>query len=1563
MYWCKIISYDPSMTVRVTKIPVGMAGARYPWECRSHEHDRQAYYHKGQEAGPVARWLGAGVERLGYEQGSEVVKEEHLTLFGELCDPRLHAELTARAEAEIRELGLKGDEAKAHYDELLKGARLGRAPRQYRSVEERLAEALKAEPDADEFRREELRRKIEADPRGANGSFDVTFSAQKSISLYRAGLLAQGRVEDAAKVEAAHRAGVEAALEYLQREAGFTRVGYHGSAGPDGASRGRWVDAHEWVAAEFLHETSRAGDVQMHSHLQVLNRVPTIDDDGTVVWRTLDSRALNKARPGMEAVYHRTMEEQLTRDLPVDLETREDGKAREIIGITLQDREAASTRRQQIKGELAEYVELYRQRTGHEPSPQTLSKMAERAALQTRDRKDAAVPMDELVDRWEREAVAADRRTHAQMAENAEAAAVSRRLARMRAEQPAPVLDRGRVIAQALGEVQSERSKFGRDDVMRCMARALPEQLGTAAEEAGGVAALLESLTDEALTSGAYGVVQVSGFEVIDAPQQLRRESDGRSVYQPGRTERFSTETQLREEERMVATASRTDAPRLSPEQIEDAIEASTLGEDQAAAVRGVLGDGRQVSVIVGPAGTGKSYAQGVITKAWEEAGGKVIGLAPSSVAAAVLADAGVSTTTNITKFLDLYEGRGAVADIARFRLRPGDLVIVDEAAMANHPDMAKLVQIVADAGAKMATVGDDAQMQSVGTGGGFRLLRQDLGAYELRTVRRFRDGDQVRGWEADASLGLRDGKVEVLAAYEEHGRLHGGTAEEMADAAVRRYVADTLAGRYATLTTSTNETADELSARIRAELVRLGRVEEGGAAVLGGNVAGIGDLVQTRRNDGELLDSEGLPVINRRMYRVTELHDDGSLTVRRVAGRDAEGREQLAGTVRLDPDYVRECTALGYAGTVHATQGRTVDRGYLYGDANEGLSREAAYVALTRGTELNEAFLVTERTVEDRIQGMPEDVPASTPVAEMARILEREATEKSASESLREGLEYAESMPALAPMWVDVTTRHTREQCRTLLADILGPDAVARLDAEQADPLYRHLRETQLQGHDVEALLRDAIGDPRSLADARELGALLQYRVEQAAARRTPEHEPAGPDWLARTPDIDGPEGEFAREVAEAMQTRQDELGRRAAEQTPAWAIDRLGELPEQEPERTEWEQRAGVVEAYRELYGVDGEGTVIGQAPPRGAVEQRAAWDAAYEALGRPDEHRHIAAASDEELRAMLARYEREQVWAPPYLGQQMADAHQLARDYEERATLAEAEAATLADAQERAELAARAAAWRDMAAGYAEQAATYEEITDAHRAWRADTEDVRETAQAAATELDRRQVDRQPAEQVAVDHEQAAAGDAEHVDQVHAGRDEAQHEKPVRDVDQEHAEVEAVDPADVRQVREAEPAAELETDVAASVVDEPAPQAAVDGRQAEVEPAAGEAEQAHQAEQQRDQEVQAMRTRMDQIRQPQPEQPQPSEHQDAARAASVAAAAFPRTIQQELREARTYLERRAQRAEAAQRNAEQQAAQRAAEQEENARRESARLMRERQAAERSRSRGYER
>ncbi len=1586
MYWSKIISYDRAVTVNVTGVPAGVAGARYPWECKGHDHDRQSYYIDGAESGPVARWLGEGVERFGFEQGQEVDKEPYMIMYGDLMDPARHAELTAQAEAEIQELGLKGDDAKAHYAELLEGARLGRAPRQFKSVEQRHEERLREEPDADEARQADLLREAKRTQKQANGSFDVTFSPQKSVSLYRAGLLAQGRGEDAAKVEGAHRAGVAAAMKFLQREAGFSRAGYHGTAGgPDLPSVGRYVDAHEWTGAEFLHETSRTGDAQMHSHLMVLNRVEVHDPQtGETKWLTLDSRGLHKAKKSAEAIYHRTMEEQLVRDLPVEMTTREDGKAREIIGITLEDREGASKRRQQVTGELEKYVELYKQRTGHEPSPRTLSRMAETATLKTRARKeDAPVSMDELVDRWERQAVAEDRRTHAEMVDSAEVAAVTRRLERM--YEAVPQLDRAEVIREALAEVQSERAYFGREDVMRSIGRALPEHLGDAVTDAGGVTALLESLTDEALT-GVNGVVQVTGFEMIDTPAELRRESDGRSIYQPGRVERYSTLAHMSAEEKLVATASRTDAPRLTPEQIEAALERSTLGEDQAAAMRGVLSDGRQVSVVVGAAGTGKSRAQGEISEAWTESGvGRVLGLAPSNVAAAVLAEAGLSETTSITKFLNVYDGFGKADVRERFTVRAGDLVIVDEAAMANSPDMSRVVDIVAEAGGKLVVVGDEAQMQSVGIGGGFRLLRQEIGAYELTTVRRFRDTERnVRQWEADASLQLRDGDAAALAAYEEHGRLQGGTEREMSDAAVRAYVADVVDGRQAVLVTPTNEMADELSSRIRAELVRLGRVEEGGALITGGNVAGRGDLIQTRENEPTLVDSAGLQVINRRMYRVQQLHEDGSLTVQHVVGRNDDGAEKLGGTVRLDAPYVERNVALGYAGTVHATQGRTVDRGYLYGD--EGVSREAAYVALTRGTELNIAFLVTQREPDEHSLKTLD----STAIGQMARILERETTDRSAVEMLRAGLDYSESLKSLVPIWADVTGRHTREQCRAMLAEMLGTDSVARLDAEQADPLYRHLRERQLQGHDIEALLRDAIGDPRSLADARELGALLQDRVEKAAARRTPEREPAGSDWAVRTPEsLEGELGEFAREVAEAIQARQEHLGQQVAEEAPEWALDRLGALPEQEPDRGAWEERAGIVAVYREMYEVEGTGTVIGQAPPRGAVEQRAAWQAAYDALGRPDEHRHIAQASDEQLRSMIDGFQREQEWAPSYVGDRMAEAYQQSREYEQRAALAEAEAATLADPVARAELVDRAAGWREIAANYADQARTFEEIHEIRQLWQGDTEQVRETAQAAAVELERRGVDQ---------------------------RQQAETERAAQVVELDWSDVERDDPErdaqlDERHVPEptlenVERAAESELDWS-DIDAEPrtAEPRAVDGREherarapeaelgdAEAEPQRPEAARAVEpveldwADVERDDPERDAQLDERHVPEPTPEnverapeaeldwsdiEPKPHTADDAERDRADAgreepvAAAEPvqeRTPQEELRAARAYLERRTERQAAAQVEHAEPVDQ-SVEREEQAHRDSARVLAERQEAEREVSRGIER
>ena len=79
-------------------------------------------------------------------------------------------------------------------------------------------------------------------------------------------------------VEDAIWAGNNAALDYLQDKAGYSRVGHHGGGA------GRFIDAHEWIVASFFQHTSRDDDPHLHIHDAILWRVQGADG----VWRTLD---------------------------------------------------------------------------------------------------------------------------------------------------------------------------------------------------------------------------------------------------------------------------------------------------------------------------------------------------------------------------------------------------------------------------------------------------------------------------------------------------------------------------------------------------------------------------------------------------------------------------------------------------------------------------------------------------------------------------------------------------------------------------------------------------------------------------------------------------------------------------------------------------------------------------------------------------------------------------------------------------------------------------------------------------------------------------------------------------------------------------------------------------------------------------------------------------------------------------------------------------------------------------------------------------------------------------
>ena len=114
--------------------------------------------------------------------------------------------------------------------------------------------------------------------------------------------------------------------------------------------------------------------------------------------------------------------------------------------------------------------------------------------------------------------------------------------------------------------------------------------------------------------------------------------------------------------------------------------------------------------------------------------------------------------------------GKTFALGIARhaWQLDPRTVLVVDEAGMVGSRKLARLLEQAEQAQAKVVLVGDDRQLAPIDAGGGFRALRLRLGASELTENRR-----QQQAWEREALELVRGGLVEeAVAAYRAHDRV-----------------------------------------------------------------------------------------------------------------------------------------------------------------------------------------------------------------------------------------------------------------------------------------------------------------------------------------------------------------------------------------------------------------------------------------------------------------------------------------------------------------------------------------------------------------------------------------------------------------------------------------------------------------------------------------------------------------------------------------------------------------------------------------------------------------------
>jgi len=1094
------------------------------------------YY--AEEGSPPGRWLGSAVTALGggaIVVGDQVTEAQLQLLIGRGLDP-------------------------------VTGAPLGSAYRNYPTVTERIQRRTTAlDPELALTERAEAVAAIEAEEsakgaRKAVAGFDFTFSIPKSASV----LWAVSDAGTQSLIADAHHAAVAEMVAFIEREVAATRVG---AAGRNGAVA--QADVTGTIATAFDHYDSRAGDPHLHTHVVISNKVQTAHDGK---WRSLDGRPLHAATVALSELHEAVFADHLTRVFGVEWETRDMGRDRNPAWAirTVPEELVAefSTRARHIDVETDHLIEQYVATHGHRLAPAVIVRLRAQATLATRPKKQVRSLAD-LTAEWRARA------THL-LDEDATtwASAVTANNAPLLLRADDVPLDIVAALGHSVVEVVGEkRSTWRRWNLTAEAARQTMHYRFVTTRDREAIVGMVVDAAEQAS-------LQLTPPELASSPAVFRRQ-DGTSMFRPKSSTVYSSEQLLAAEDRLLERACTTTAPTVPVEVVEEITsrpdrEGRILGEDQAGALATVTVSGRVVDVLVGPAGAGKTTAMCALRTAWEREHGRgsVVGLAPSAVAAQVLADDLGIQTENTAKWWDTHQRTGAT-------FRKGQLVIIDEASLAGTLSLDRITSLAEQAGAKALLVGDWAQLQSVTAGGAFALLVHDRDdAPELVDVHRF-----VNAWEKTASLDLRHGRTEAIDTYSDRGRITGGDTETMIDAAYTAWRTDTLAGIATVLIADSNESVHALNQRARADLILDGTVNALREVELHNDTrAATGELIITRRNDRRLRAGRGW-VRNGDRWTITDVRDDGSLTVRRAGSR---------GVVMLPAGYVAEHVDLGYAVTAHRAQGITTDTAHVLADPST--TRENLYVAMTRGRNTNKVYVATDRPDDSHDGPHPADNPDATARGVLYGVLQHVGAELSAHEMITAEQETWGSVAQLAAEYETIAQAAQHDRWAALIREsgLTAEEAEDTIQSDTFGALTAELRRAEANHHNVDTLMPRLVA-ARSFSAAEDIASVLHHRLARATAH------PAGSGRSRRAPRLIAgliPEaaGPMTAEMEQSLTERREQIRQRADAvlnqalmEIQEWVLA-VGEKPAEAEAAATWRRQARTIAAYRDRYDITG-------------------------------------------------------------------------------------------------------------------------------------------------------------------------------------------------------------------------------------------------------------------------------------------------------------------------------------------------------------------------------------
>ena len=1125
---------------------------------------------------PPGRWLGSGVRVFGIGQlaaGVRVTEEQLALLIGMGRDP-------------------------------ITGEPLGRAYPTYQRLADRIDARVAAlgleigvEDGAVETRRIEAE-ETSAGVRNAVAGYDLTFSVPKSVSVLWG-------VSDAAtqqRIAEAHHGAVADVIEFFEREVAATRAGISDS---DGAVA--QVPVAGIAAVAYDHFDSRAGDPQLHTHVVVSNKVQTVMDGR---WRSLDGRPVFSSVTALSAHYNALLADRLSRDVGVEWEVRQRGADRnpqwEIAGVKDELIAEFSSRTREIELKKDELIAEYVARHGRMPSPKTIVELRAQATLATRPPKDLRSLSDSTAE-WRR-------RASARLGVDATAWAAT--LVRARGKPPtADDVPAAAIEAIARDVVTAVAVKRAVWTHWNLMAEASKQTMDRRFASAGDREAVVSMVVDAAQRLS----VTLTPPELASSPVRLQRE-DGKSLFRPRHSAKYSSTAIMEAEARLLTRSEATSAPTVGSYELARVVRHSNgrLSTQQRTALDSITTSGRQVDLLVGPAGAGKTTTMRALRATWIAVHGRgsVIGLAPSATAAQALGDDLGVACDNTAKWLHDF-------DHGRTDLRGGRLVIIDEATLAGTTVLDRISGIAEAAGAKVLLVGDPYQIQSVEAGGAFALLvdrRTD--APELTDIHRF-----VHEWEKHASLALRRGEVEVISTYVRQKRIHEGLTDDMLNRAYEAWRADCRAGKASILVTESSHAVRTLNERARAErLLDAGAVNGREVLLADSNSASIGDHIITRRNERALRTSRGGWVKNGDRWQVIDIRRDGSMLIDRLDPR-------YDGETVLPAEYVAEHVDLGYAVTAHRAQGITVDTSHVV--VTPATIRENLYVSMTRGRESNIAYVALDQPDDTHPTPQPDDITARNV---LFGVLNHSGSTLSAHQTIEAEYAIHGGIDRLAAELETIAADAQRHRFLELLRRSgLTPEqheTVARSSA--LGPLIASMRRAEAFHHDLDKLVPQTVAQ-HPLDDADDLAAILRYRIEQAAASpprdcRLAPHLTVG---LIPTPlgEMSAEHRHSIDERAELIDVRARSLVAAAVDDVAPWCRH-LGTPPTEPRAKALWVHAAMTVAAYRDRYQIDsdvplGEGATTAAQRADRQRAQRALREAARLSHAAQPAHRREAPA----------------------------------------------------------------------------------------------------------------------------------------------------------------------------------------------------------------------------------------------------------------------------------------------------------------------------------------------